>query len=496
MRLSFISIFLLICCLFFVNAQGSLNSLFGISSKSDPIGKLAPTAPGVENGLAGIELGMTYLQVLELYGLPDWISTTRPNEGPGDVLQILEPPVGPKLALTEPAVPQMTYSSFVETYKEILQLLGQRIPPKPLVPLATTGTNPDGTAADIQYDPDPQVTIEWKKTTLPLPVYSKKLADFYISQYNGGVGMPEIVVVPTTDPNNPNAPQTGNVRPPAAAPPVAAPVAAAGSSEASPTAPGFTKPAGIANFKWVFEGNNKAHPDTAQSEWLTFIEAMVQDDADPLIIQRPARIDAGSQNVYSFLRVPNIIMWQYDEPGFKTYININKVTGSVIGITVVAIDQEVVPTYKAADKSIQRIQLTSGVSFGSLISSVVDHFRYGWPTGGLMWHGSFLVLHYPAKNLTMTFGTQSGSRLRRITSITVGRAYHLTQYPTDEVKLKPKPVNKEQGSVDNGGNPISPEGPVGPGGGSMGGPGGTAPTAIQPPPTNGGGLQPLPVRRN
>lgn len=184
------------------------------------------------------------------------------------------------------------------------------------------------------------------------------------------------------------------------------------------------------------------------------------------------------------------MMWQYDSPGYKTYVNFSKVSGTVIGVTVVAIDPEVVPTYKALDGSIQRTQLTSGVSFGSLISSVVDHFRYGWPSGGLMWHGSFLVLHYPQKNLTMTFGTQTGSRLRRITSITVGRAYHLTQYPSDEVKVKPKPVVKDQGTMDNGGNPLSPEGPTAPGGGPA-----APPSTMQPPPGNGG-LQPLPVRKN
>jgi hypothetical protein len=491
MRLSFIGILLMMCCTISLNAQGALNSLFGITSKNDPIGKLAPTAPGTETGLAGIQLGMSYTDVLKLYGMPDWISTTRPNEAPGDVMQILEPAVGPKLALTEPTVPQMTYSSFVETYKEILTLLGQRIPPKPLVPLPSSGGNDaDGNPAPIEYDPDPQVSIEWKKTTLPLPVYSKKLADFYISQYNGGVGMPEIVVVDTGN-NNPGAP--GAPRP-ATAPP-AAPAAptptTTSSGEASPTAPGFTKPAGIANFKWVFEGNNKAHPDTGSPEWLTFIEGMVQDDADPIKYnQRPARIDEGSQNIYSFLRVPNIIMWQYDSPGYKTYLNINKVNGTVIGITVVAIDPEVVPTYKAADGSLQRTQLSSGVSFGSLISSVVDHFRYGWPSGGLMWHGNFLVLHYPNKNLTMTFGTQSGSRLRRITSITVGRAYHLTQYPSDEVKPKPKPVEKGTGVIDNGGGASidAPGGSTGPAG-----PAGT--TNPQLPPTNGApGIAPLPVR--
>ncbi len=493
MRLSIIVVFLVMLGLVTVNAQGALNNLFGISSKNDPIGKLASTAPGSENGLAGILLGMSYTEILKLYGMPDWISTTRPNEGPGDVMQILEPAIGPKLALTEPAVPTMNYSSYVETYKEILTLLGQKVQPKPLVPLPSTGTNPDGSPGEIQYDPDPPVTIEWKKTTLPLPVYSKKLSDFYISQYNGGVGAPEIVIVDNSA-NDPNAPRTGTRPPTSPTPstPVAKPTPSGTGTDStgtSPTAPGFTKPAGMANFKWVFEGNNKPHPDTGSPEWLTFIEAMVQDDGDPTIILKPARVDAGSQNVYSFLRVPNIMMWQYDSPGWKTFVNFNKVNGTVIGVTVVAIDPEVVPTFKSADGSIQRTQLSSGVSFGSLISSVVDHFRYGWPKDGLMWHGSFLVLHYPSKNLTMTFGTQTGSRLRRITSITVGRAYHLTQYPSDEVKVKPKVEKKEN---ENGGGLADPSGPSGAppmnnGGGGMPPPGNTG---------NPNGLAPLPVKRN
>jgi hypothetical protein len=264
--------------------------------------------------------------------------------------------------------------------------------------------------------------------------------------------MPAIVVVPP--PVDPNAPPQAMPRTPAPAAPVAPPPVAAptGTGEASPTAPWATKGTGMANFKWVYEGNNKPHPDTGSSDWLVFIEAMVQDDADPLIHQIPARIDNGSQVVYSFLRVPNVMMWQYDGPGWKTYIYFNKTDGSVIGVTVVVVVPEAIPTFKSAGGSIQRTQLSSGVTFGSLDSSVVDHFRYGWPASGYMMHTSFLVLNYPDKNVTMTFGTQSGSRLRRITSITVGRAYHLTQYPTDEVKLKPKVVDIEPGTM-NGGSP-------------------------------------------